>query len=209
MGLRTIFLSSTFSMLAATSSFAATYTLDASSSSVNVTMSGACAFTTACANVSASLGSGASGVNWTPTSATDTLTVTDFIDWTVTGGLIHAYTVSVSLAFTAPSAATGSGSGGGTAGHGAGVAASASDGSLAWNPSAGIGFADSSVLYATFEGMSGFGLVADGDIITFSSGMTLSLVAPSPVVVPLPAALPLLLAGFGGIAFVGRRRKSI
>ena len=40
------------------------------------------------------------------------------------------------------------------------------------------------------------------------SGAVLGTAVTSPQVVPVPAALPLLLAGLGGMAFVARRRKT-
>lgn len=151
---------------------------------------------------------------WTPTSATDSLPIEDFIEWTVdfeaiTGAGIQSFDVDVTLAFSDPTSASEDASGDGVAGSFLGVI---SGGVLNWDNGGegdidfgSIGTLDF-VLGGTDNSTCIFGACFEagfGNTTTTSVKFTGNEIAP----VPLPAAGWMLLAGVGGLVAMKRRRK--
>ncbi|MEP4195302.1 MAG: VPLPA-CTERM sorting domain-containing protein [Aliishimia sp.] len=63
--------------------------------------------------------------------------------------------------------------------------------------------------FTTFDPLAYLSSVADMTTGEFSAETSITLTALSAIApIPVPASLPLILAGMGGLAFVGRRRKT-
>jgi len=174
-----------------------TFVFDGSSSSITVTPDNSLCF--GC-SLSASFSSGVDGASWTPTSGTDSWTISNFIDWTASGAAfgVATYDVSVTLAFSSPDAASTSGSG--EAGF-ATLFGIVSGGALSWNSISDIIFAQGSILSVSLED----GLQI-GTGTTATTGVTFVGNPISPI--PLPASGLLLLAGISGFGLMRKRKKA-
>lgn len=200
----------TSAAIAASPAAAATvFSFDEAASSVSVSpIKEGCVgafFTKASCTLSADFGSDAAGYSFTADEAGDADYVSSFIDWSIvlkgwkpTGAGL--YNVAVNLVFSSPDTASGSASG--TAGFGT-LLGVLSAGGVSWH-NGGVGsvsFADGSVLGFDLDEVLTGGL---GTSTTSGIAFTAEAVAP----VPLPAAGWLMLAGIGGMAAVGRKRKN-
>lgn len=180
-----------------------TFELDLAASSIGVSSTG-CLLS--CAGLEGSFGQGAHDFSWTPASATDSIVVDDFFNWTTAGhGIaVESFAVETELVFASPNVQTAS-----AGGHGLVVQlwGDFTAGILRWTDVASVTFAQGSSLDIAFEGIVGdlwHGTIATG--ATFIG----DLIAPASdgggttAAVPLPGSLVLLLSAFG-LFFVGGR----
>lgn len=173
-----------------------TFVFDESASSVSVTPGASLCF--GC-SLSASFSAGVDGAEWTPTSATDSWSIGNFIDWDAAGGFGGAiYNVAVTLAFSSPDPASTSASG--AAGY-ASFFGVISGGFLSWEPIQSLAFAQGSTLDVALEGG-----VALGYGTSVSTGVTFTGNTIAPI--PLPATGFLLLAGLAGLGAARKRKKA-
>lgn len=190
--------------LMATAANAATYptfVFDESESAISVTPNGSLCW--GC-SLSASFSAGVDGASWTPTSATDSWTIGNFIDWDAAGGFGGAlYNVAITLAFSSPDPTITSGTG--AAGY-ASFFGVISGGFLTWDPIASLVFDQGSTLDIDLEGGISFGFgtnVSSG--VTFTGNPIIgNTIAP----IPLPATGLLLLAGLAGLGAARKRKKA-
>ena len=177
-----------------------TFVLDTGASSIDVTQGSGCQLFS-CATLIGSFGSGATGFNWTPTSAYESVHVDNFFDWVVSGAGLESFTVAVTLVFSQPDATFSNGSGSGLFATFYGIV---SAGFLQWSSIDSVTFAQGSTLDIGFDDVYAYGF---GNSV--SSGATFTgnpVVEVSPV--PLPASVPLLGAGLLALGLIGRRRKA-
>lgn len=174
-----------------------TFTLDTSASSITVTQSSACVIFS-CATLTGSFGNGATGFNWTPDSATDSISVNDFFRWSVSGYGLEQFTVAVTLAFSSPDSTSADGSGNGWFKTLFGVI---SGGVLHWGPVQSAEFDDGSRLDIAFDDVHAFGLGSHTKSGATFTGNTIAAV-------PLPASVPLLGAALLALAALRRRKKA-
>lgn len=182
-----------------------TFVFDKGNSSIDVVGGDVCIPGTC--TLDADFNPGTTGYSFTPTSVGEMDVIDDFIDWSVDlsgggffgpsgGGL---YSVTATLAFSAPDMA----SGGATGSAGFVVLfGSLSAGFLTWDGggTGTIDFADGSAL-----GYDLGGLLTGGLGTSATSNVKFTAVAPSAV--PLPASSLMLLAGVGGLVAMRRRKK--
>ncbi|HHI93620.1 MAG TPA: VPLPA-CTERM sorting domain-containing protein [Gammaproteobacteria bacterium] len=173
-----------------------TFTFDESASSISVTPNGSLCF--GC-DLTASFSAGVDGASWTPTSATDSWTIGNFIDWNAAGGFGGAlYDVAVTLAFSSPDPASTSTTG--AAGY-ASFFGVISGGFLSWDPVPSLTFAQGSTLDIALEDGIAIGF---GTSVSTGATFTGNTIAP----VPLPATGLLLLAGIAGLGVARKRKKA-
>jgi hypothetical protein len=168
-----------------------TFALDSAASSITISHGGVCASLT-CATLEGDFAAGADKFSWNPSDPADTTTQWDFFDWTVTGGGLQSFSISVDLVFSSPDVAFGTGTGSGQ------VGGNFVGGQLAWDAPVEISFAQGSTLFVNLHDM-------DGTSDAGSSGA--DFYGEFVAVVPLPASVPLLVAGLGALGWVGRRKK--
>jgi len=146
------------------------------------------------------------GFPWTPTSATDTLEIDDFIEWEINGNIAaQSFSVTANLVFTAPTDATGSATGSGRAGTLFGFI---SAGKLTWDEclSCSIDFGEFGNLdFVLADTVPNFFSYTKGIGNKLKTGATFTGNELAPV--PLPASALLLLAGLGGLAAMRRKEK--
>ena len=113
------------------------------------------------------------------------------------------YTVEATLSFDDPTGASASGSGGGWASTALTFFGIVSAGSLTWDDSL-------PVILATTNGSEFMVDFEDGFAAVFGNTATVQATVTAISVVPLPAALPLLVGGLGLLGFAAsRRRKTV
>ncbi|WP_415184225.1 VPLPA-CTERM sorting domain-containing protein [Phaeovulum sp.] len=189
-------------IIASSAAFAAeaatypTFVLDTSASTIDVTQNSGCTFFS-CATLSGTFGAGATGFNWTPTSPTDSVGVSDFFNWSVSGAGIEGFSVAVTLAFSSPESVVANGSGSGWFKTLFGVV---SGGKLVWDTINPVVFADGSQLDIAFDNVHAFGF---GNSTTSGATFTGNTIAA----VPLPASVPMLAAGLVALGALRRRKK--
>lgn len=179
-----------------------TFALDTGASSITVNQSGCSVLS--CATLTAGFAPGATGFSWTPTSASDSIYVSDFFNWSVSGIGIEKVSVAVTLAFSSPESASGGTTGSGLYATFAGIV---SAGVLKWNDVTTVGFGDGSTLTADYDKVVAFGFGnSKTSGATFSGNFVALPDDPSPV--PLPASVPLLGAGLAALGLFGRRKRA-
>lgn len=174
-----------------------TFTLDTANSSITVNQASGCTFLS-CATLTGSFGAGATGFNWTPVSATESKTVNNFFNWSVSGLGLENFTVAVTLAFSSPSSTTAGGSGSGWFKTFLGVV---SGGVLHWGPVQSASFADGSTVDIAFADVHAFGFGNTTQSAATFTGNTIAAV-------PLPASIPLLGAALLALGALRRRKKA-
>jgi hypothetical protein len=174
-----------------------TFQIDYASSSVDITaQTGDCG---AVPCLSASIVPSLSGQSFTPTGPNDTANF-GFIRWTLGDNAVSdfSYSVTATLAFSAPDPAQAVIGGGGT---GVVVSGSIVGGTLTWDQAVvSVVFAQGSILDVSFQGGT---LNRPRDSIVTRASITGNDIVP----VPLPAALPLLAGAFAVLGIVGMRRR--
>ncbi len=200
MTVKTLFAAAIIASSAAFAAEAATYptfVLDTGASSIAVTQGSGCTWGS-CATLTGEFGSGATGFSWTPVSATDSVGVSDFFKWTVSGIGLENFTVAVNLAFSSPDPATSNGSGSGWFKTLYGIV---SAGVLHWGSVDPVVFADGSQVDIEFDDVHAIGF---GSSVTSGATFTGNTIAA----VPLPASVPMLAAGLVALGALRRRKKA-
>lgn len=198
MVLRTLIAAATLTTALGTGAQAATtlFDLDYGASSIAVEYSAACSTGFfACASVS---GAFRDVDNWSMDNTGDTETIDRLIDWNIVGAEngVTDFSVVATLVFASPSV-SGSSSGAGSIE----VSARSIAGSLIWDAPANISIGDSELVVA-FDDWAFLTSALDPE---FTSGATFTYADIANV--PLPASVPLLMAGLGALGWAGRRKK--
>lgn len=175
-----------------------TFVIDESASSIDISTNNG--FLSGSSDLTAVFSAGVDGFAWTPTSATDSVTIGSLIDWTATGTGVDGFDVTVELAFSAPDASSATSNGSGGFGTITTFFGQISGGVVSWVSSTAAVFAQGSTIELELE--SGF-TIGGGGTVTSGGALVGNTIAP----VPLPAGGLLLISALAGLGIASRRRK--